>query len=209
MLKYDHFIFDFDGTLSDSYPAFVKAAKEVAEVYGVCADEKQIYHLLKKYSTVHLFDTLGFGENREQAYRKFQTLSNEYLRNEAVAMEGAEELLRWIEERGGKSYIYSHSGDVVLANVKKWGLEPYFADYMLGGKQYPRKPAPDTLLALVERATLDLARCVMIGDRDIDVLAGKNAGMDGILIDDEGFYGDLEVTYRVTCLGEIKNCILN
>ena len=35
MLKYEHFIFDFDGTLSDSYPAFVKAAKIVADKYNV------------------------------------------------------------------------------------------------------------------------------------------------------------------------------
>ena len=208
MLKYDHFIFDFDGTISDSYPLFVRAAMEVARNYCVCTAEEQVYHLLKKYSTVHLFATLGFGENRERAYREFQALSGEYLRTEATAMAGAEELLGWIGEQGGKSYIYSHSGDVVRLNVKRWGFEPYFTDYMLGDKQYPRKPAPDALLALAVRADLDVTRCVMIGDRDIDVLSGKNAGMDGILIDDENFYPNLEVTYRVACLSEIKKCIL-
>ena len=69
------------------------------------------------------------------------------------------------------------------------------------------KNAPDALLVLVNRHSLELSRSVMIGDRDIDVLAGKNAGMDGILMDDENFYPDLEVTYKVKSLAEIKDCI--
>ena len=207
MLKYDHFIFDFDGTLSDSYAAFVKAAMIIAEKYGVSADREEVYHLLKKYSTVHLFNTLPFGERRDEAYAEFSSLSKELLAAEAEMIEGTVELLEYIEKMGGKSYIYSHSGDVVLKNVKRWGIERFFTDYMLGDKTYPRKPAPDALLVLVNRHSLELSRSVMIGDRDIDVLAGKNAGMDGILMDDENFYPDLEVTYKVKSLAEIKDYI--
>lgn len=208
MLKYDHFIFDFDGTLSESYAAFVKAAMITAKKYGVPTDEKKFYHLLKKYSTVRLFNTFELGEERDTAYAEFMALAKEILAKEAEMIEGTVELLEFIRARGGKSYIYSHSGEVVLANVKRWGIEEYFTDYMLGDKTYPRKPAPDALLVLVDRHSLDLSRSVMIGDRDIDVLAGKNAGMDGILIDDENFYPDLEVTYKVDSLIKVKDCII-
>ncbi len=207
MLKYDHFIFDFDGTLSDSYAAFVKAAMIIAEKYGVPADRSQVYHLLKKYSTVYLFDTLPFGEQRDAAYADFSKLSKELLAEEAEMIEGAVELLEFIEANGGKSYVYSHSGDIVLKNAKRWGIDGFFADYMLGDKTYPRKPAPDALLVLVRRNGLDLSRSVMIGDRDIDVLAGKNAGMAGILIDEKNFYPDLEVEDTVKSLIEIKDVI--
>ena len=47
----------------------------------------------------------------------------------------------------------------------------------------------------------------MIGDRDIDVIAGKNAGMDGILIDGENYYRDLDVTHRVRDIKEIEQII--
>lgn len=208
MLKYDHFIFDFDGTLSDSYASFVKAAVITAEKYGVTANENEFYHLLKKYSTVHLFNTLPLGDARDTAYAEFMALSKKLLAEEAEMIEGTVELLTFIAENGGKSYIYSHSGDVVLKNVKRWGIEHFFTDYMLGDKTYPRKPAPDALLVLVERYSLDLSRSVMIGDRDIDVLAGRNAGMAGILIDDESFYPDLEVEHKVKSLIEIKDCIM-
>ena len=207
MLKYEHFIFDFDGTLSDSYPAFTKAAKITVDRYGVPADEEQIYYLLKKYSTVHLFNTLDFGEHRDRAYAEFKLLYEELLRTEAVPLDGVTELLTYIRKRGGKSYVYSHSGDVVLHNAKRWGIHGYFEDYMLGDKSYPRKPAPDALLVLLNRHGLDPRTCVMIGDRDIDVLAGANAGMDGILIDDGDYYPELAVTYRVHDLWQVKNCI--
>lgn len=204
MLKYDHFIFDFDGTLSDSYPAFVKAARLIADKYGVPSSDEQIYRLLKKYSTVYLFDTLGFGKHRDAAYSEFRRLSEELLRTEAMALEGAEELLRFISENGGKSYVYSHSGSIVVQNVRRWGFEKYFVDYMLGDTRYPRKPAPDALLALMNKQGADPHKCVMIGDRDIDILAGKNAKISGILIDDGGYYPELEVEYRVSNLSQIK-----
>ncbi|MBE6871936.1 MAG: hypothetical protein E7491_08290 [Ruminococcaceae bacterium] len=207
MLKYDHFIFDFDGTLSDSYASFVKAAMTVAEKYGVPADKAQVYYLLKKYSTVRLFDTLQFGEQRDAAYAEFGKLSKELLAEEAEMISGTVELLGFIKDNGGKSYVYSHSGEVVLCNVKRWGIENYFADFMLGDKIYPRKPAPDALLALAQRNAMDISRSVMIGDRDIDVLAGKNAGMAGILIDAESFYPDLKVDFKVNSLHNIIDAL--
>lgn len=207
MLKYGHFIFDFDGTLSDSYPVFVKAAKAIADRYDVLYTDDQIYRLLKKHSTVYLFDTLGFGEYRDNAYHEFKRLSDEWLRSDASPLDGVEELLFFISENGGKNYVYSHSGNIVLQNVHKWGLEKYFVDYMLGDTRYPRKPAPDALLALMSRNRLEPDKCVMIGDRDIDILAGKNAKISGILIDDGNYYPDLEVEYRVSKLSQIKSFI--
>ena len=178
-----------------------------AEKYGVTADRAQVYHLLKKYSTVYLFNNLPFGEHRDTAYAEFINLSKDILAKEAEMIEGTVELLEFIRFNGGKSYVYSHSGEIVLTNVKRWGIDRFFTDYMLGDKTYPRKPAPDALLELVRRHDLDLSRSVMIGDRDIDVLAGKNAGMAGILIDDENFYPDLEVEHKVKSLIEIKDII--
>lgn len=207
MLRYDHFIFDFDGTLSDSYPAFVKAVRIVADKYGARIEDDEIYHLLKKYSTVYLFDSLKLGEHRDEAYKEFKELSDEILRNEAEVMEGTEELLKIIADNGGKSYVYSHSGDIVRDNSKRWGIDKYFTDYMLGDKTFPRKPAPDALLTLVNRHGLDVKRCVMIGDRDIDIVAGKNAGLEGILIDGEGYYPELETECRVSELKQIKDHI--
>ena len=205
MLRYDHFIFDFDGTLSDSYPSFFKAAKVVVEKYGADATDEQIYQCLKWRSAVQFFDSLELGERRESAVRDFNEIKRGLLRTEATAMEGASALLKTLCDVGAKCYIYSHSGGIVIENSQKWGIDVYLTDYFLGSSNYPRKPAPDALLALVDKHKLDISRCVMIGDRDIDVIAGKNAGMDGILLDEENYYHDLEVTHRVSKLMQIAD----
>ena len=49
MLKYKHIIFDFDGTLSDSYPSFVKAMSIVMQKYGI---EKHIRMVSEDYGKI-------------------------------------------------------------------------------------------------------------------------------------------------------------
>jgi D-glycero-D-manno-heptose 1,7-bisphosphate phosphatase len=45
-----------------------------------------------------------------------------------------------------------------------------------------RKPKPGMLLRLAEKYNVDLAQSFMIGDRDMDIAAGKAAGTKTILI---------------------------
>ena len=207
MLKYKHIIFDFDGTLSDSYPAFVKAMRAVMQDYGIEKTDEEVYYLLKKYSTAYVFNNCGFGNNKTEAKARFKALSDTLLRNEARPIDGTEEILRYIVENGGRAYVYSHSGDIVTENVKRWGFEKYFVDYQLGDTEFPRKPAPDALLNLMKKNDLKAEDCIMVGDRDIDVLAGKNAGMAGILMDTENYYSELIVDYRIDKLTDIKKCL--
>ena len=206
MLRYKHIIFDFDGTLSDSYPTFVKAMKLIMQKYGIEKDESDIYYLLKKYSTSYVFNEF-FADRKAEIKREFDTLADELLRTEATPIEGTEEILRYILDKGGKNYVYSHSGDVVIENLRRWGLDDLFVDFQLGERDFPRKPAPDALLNLMQKHGLDPAECVMVGDRDIDVLAGRNAGMAGILMDLESYYTDLDVEYRIEKLVDIKDCL--
>ena len=207
MLKYKHIIFDFDGTLSDSYPAFVKAMRAVMQDYGIEKTDEEVYYLLKKYSTAYVFNNCGFGNNKTEAKARFKALSDTLLRNEARPIDGTEEILRYIVENGGRAYVYSHSGDIVTENVKRWGFEKYFVDYQLGDTEFPRKPAPDALINLMKKNDLKAEDCIMVGDRDIDVLAGKNAGMAGILMDTENYYSELIVDYRIDKLTDIKKCL--
>lgn len=206
MLKYKHIIFDFDGTLSDSYPTFVKAMRTVMSGYGIEKTDEEIYYLLKKYSTSYVFNNCFEGD-RAKIKQEFDSLADGLLRTEATPIEGAEEILKYIVDNGGKCYMYSHSGEIVRENVRRWGLEGYFTDYQLGEKEFPRKPAPDALLNLIKKQELDPRECVMVGDRDIDVLAGRNAGMAGILMDVENYYSDLDVEHRIDKLTDIKDIL--
>ena len=44
-----------------------------------------------------------------------------------------------------------------------------------------RKPSPEGIEYLLGKYKLPVRECLMIGDRELDVLAGKNAGVDACL----------------------------
>ena len=61
---------------------------------------------------------------------------------------------------------------------------------------FPLKPAPDALLHLMKRCAIAPAAAVMLGDRDIDVEAAKNAGIAGCLIDAGHYYDGYRTSLR-------------
>ena len=49
----------------------------------------------------------------------------------------------------------------------------------------------------------------MIGDRDIDVLAGVNASIAGILFDPDHCYDAFETPLRFASVGELRNLLVS
>ncbi len=58
----------------------------------------------------------------------------------------------------------------------------YFAPYMTDSNHPMRKPNSGMLLAAAEEYNIDLSQSWMIGDKDVDVLAGQSAGCKTIVI---------------------------
>lgn len=56
-------------------------------------------------------------------------------------------------------------------------MEQYFQDMVTSDDDYPRKPDPAGLLTLLKRYDLPPESTLIIGDREIDIQAGKNAGV--------------------------------
>lgn len=50
-------------------------------------------------------------------------------------------------------------------------------------ESHDRKPNPGMLLRAAAERNLDLRRCVMIGDRTVDILAGQRAGCKTLLVE--------------------------
>ena len=72
---------------------------------------------------------------------------------------------------------------------------------------FPAKPAPDALNFLIQKHGLDRAQCVMLGDRDIDLDAGKNAGIACALFDPEGFYPDYDTPWRFSDMAALRRAL--
>lgn len=203
---YDFIIYDFDGTLSDSYPVYTDALLELLERHGLRAERDECYSLLK-VSVGHALRHFAFDRPLEEISQEFHHLYHEHARRSMQAFPGAADILRYAVEHGKKNYIYTHTGRFAFEMMDKMQLSGY-VDYVLDASAgFPRKPAPDALYFLFEHCGIEPARAIIIGDRDIDVAAGHNAGIHGCLIDPGHYYPNFEAEYRVDDLAELKDII--
>lgn len=183
-----HFFWDFDGTVMDTYPAMTEAFVRMAKRFGVEIAHQRALSLLKN----NLTDALRVlaDENALDASAMVPVFREEEkgtLARMARPVPGIPEAMQVLP---GKHYLVTHRDRAALDYLEIMGLKELFTDFVVEDDGFPRKPAPDSLLHLVNKHGLDLAECVMIGDRPLDTAAGRNAGMLSCLLDEEGRFPD-------------------
>ena len=205
-MNYKHLIYDFDGTLSNTYPCFAETVIQMLKSRGLTADYKTIYDNLK-VSVGHALQHADFTEDYSVLRKEFHVVHDELALKIQKPYPEAEEILRYAMAQGHKNYLYTHSGKIVKILLEQWGIADCFEDIIDSTMKFPTKPAPDALNFLCEKHGLDKKDCIMIGDRDIDTDCGRNAGMKGCLFDPEHYYDKADVDYRIENLLELKNII--
>lgn len=202
---YDNIIYDFDGTVADSYPYFTRALKLTLEHYGKEDTYESILANLK-ISVRHALRHYAFPD-RAEAKKMMYDIYHRLALAEQGPVLGAAEALRYASQNGKKNFLYTHSDGFPRLLLEKWGLLDEFTFIIDSTFHFPAKPAPDALNYLCERFSLDRSRSLMVGDRDIDVLAGLNAGMHGCLFDDGHFYDSFDCEHTLRDMHELIGII--
>lgn len=193
--RYDNIVYDFDGTIADSYPFFTRALHETLEHFGIHDSYDSVLGHLKisvRHALNHYVADCRT-EARKMMYEIYQRLALE----EGHPIPGVPEALDFTIQNGGRNFLYTHSDKFPAALLERWGLLDKFTFIIDSTMKFPSKPAPDALNYLCERYSLNKDRTLMVGDRDIDVLAGLNAGVHGCLFDDGHFYDDFKCEHII------------
>ena len=206
---YRHFFWDFDGTLYDTYGRITRACVNALQALGAAASFDGVYPVVKRS-----LDTCYrvFAEPKGISHAAFQDAYHLYSESEGPESirpyPGAREMLQAVIEGGGKNYLYTHRGGTAFRWLSYDGLTELFADLVTRQDGFPAKPAPDALNFLIEKHGLDRAECVMLGDRDIDLDAGKNAGIACALFDPGHFYDDYDTPWRFTDMDALRKTLI-
>ena len=206
-LKYENVIFDFDGTLSDTYPCFTNALLDLLKYYGINDTYENAYALLK-VSVGHALKHYDLPEDLTAAGKRFHYFHELRTPSEQKPYPDAGEILRFIRVNGGRNYVYTHSGLIVTKLLGIWGLDGFIDGMLDSTVTLPRKPAPDGLNLLCGKYGLDKSVSVMVGDRDIDTDCARNAGIAGCLYDPEGFYSGTDSDYSIKKLTDLEKIIV-
>lgn len=183
-MLYKHYFWDFDGTIFDSYPHTCAVFWKVLGEESL--QERFTQEEVMRYLLVTFAEARRVTGISEEGYKRFleitHRIGDEETEPKVYPFPDCERVLKAVVNAGGKNYIYTHRNETVHWYLEKFGVAKYFCDHVIENDGFPSKPAPDALLALMARNQLDPKECIMVGDREIDGLAGKNAGMAGALV---------------------------
>lgn len=203
---FEYLIFDFDGTLSDTYPIFAEALVELLNRHNIPNDYNTVYSQLKR-SVGYALKQYEFNLPLDVIKKEYAHIHHALGREKQVAFPEAAEILQYAKDHGRKNYIYTHTGKFVYEMLNKMKLNEFFEFVLDGSYGFPSKPAPDAINFLCTKCSIDKSRALMIGDRDIDIGAGHAGGLKGCLFDPEDYYTDCNADYKIKSLLELKDII--
>lgn len=190
---YLHCIWDFDGTLFNSYPQILKAMDLSLQTLGIYEDKDALLALLKQSVGQAVRTMREKYHIEEDLFTLYQETEKGFPLEDLKPYPGIKELLTSLYQAGVKHYVYTHRGDSTIAYLNQNGMLALFSDIITKKANFPHKPAPDALNWLIEKHQLSKNKTIMIGDRSIDVYAGYHAGIEGCFLDLDHFFTDDEI----------------
>ncbi|EKK20202.1 HAD-IA family hydrolase [Fructilactobacillus florum] len=180
-------IWDFDGTLFDTYPAMVTAfAKALAQngIDEIEIDAEQIYQQLRVHSLASALQRFSAEfklsiTELSASYHKWEQLEIKL----AKPMPHSHEVLKLVTSEGGENELETHRDQQSIELLTTAKMISEFSGVVTSQQGFARKPSPAGILYLLQHSKLQRENTAMIGDRKLDILAGQRAGLQTILFD--------------------------
>ena len=207
-MKYVNLIWDFDGMLFNTYPRMAAAFQKALLEMGV---EDSLDHILNRIKISVRQAAAEYAEEhgleRAELSAKYQKYEHSMPIETMIPYEGMCELLKDAVNAGCRHFLYSHRDESALAALDLHGIRELFTGAITWADHFPAKPAPDALLHLMKKHNLNSNETLMLGDRDIDTLAARNAGISGTLFDPEHFYDHFENELRADSVDSLRRLL--
>ncbi len=192
MMEIRHIIWDFDGTLFDTYRAITKAFQQTLyDNYNVVKDASDIYELCK-IDTKHCAAVLA-KEYKIDEHAILSSARHNYDRmthSEQTPFPSVRNICKTLQNNQGTNFIITHRDRKSLTtHLKKHHFDLLFTEIVTRDDPFPEKPSPESFSYLIKKHQLNRRHTVGIGDRDIDILAANAAGITSIF-----FCGDLKTS---------------
>lgn len=202
MHLFKHFIWDFDGTLFDTYPVLIDVFVDLLKSEGRTVDREQVAELMA-ISAKTTYETFAVSETFITNYKQQKTTIE---RERSGPFPGMHELLETLAARGATHHIVTHRGTSIHALLAKHELTHFFQDILTAEHGFVRKPDPEAVTYLIHRHQMALDETIMIGDRELDVLAGNRAGIATCLMNERP--KETVATYTVPTPERLKELLL-
>ena len=170
-------LFDWDGTLINSYYADTSAYLAMFREIGIPWDVKD---LEKHYSPdwYHVYRAARLP--RKSWDEADQLWRAHYAKHRPKLISGARRVLMQLGDMHPLGLVTSGDRDRVTRQLRKFRLTTLFAARVCSGDTPRRKPHPEPLRMALRQMKLDPAACVYVGDAAQDVEMAQRAGVRAI-----------------------------
>lgn len=183
MKKYSIYIFDLDGTITDTTGVWLDIYREGLTQLGITPpDDKTLAWYTHDWKEL---TKLGLAEEKVADFATLaHRLANERL-PQAPLHVGALEVLQSLKGQGNRIAIFSTMDRQIFEPTMKHRNLYAIAEVSVAGTDVPhRKPHPAGILKALEDLGISSEEyndAVYVGDKDTDIQAANGAGIDSIL----------------------------
>jgi HAD superfamily hydrolase (TIGR01509 family) len=172
-------IFDWDGTLLDSYHADSQAYLAMFRELGIAWEMREL-DLHYSPDWYNVYRAAGVPETRwieaDLLWRKF------YAEHRPKLMPDAREVLAKLAPEHKLGLVTSGDRNRVESQLREFAMLRTFRVRVCGGETERNKPDPGPLLAGMEKMKVQAAECVYIGDTPEDIAMSRAAGVRPIAV---------------------------
>lgn len=172
-------LFDFDGTLADSFEAITASTNHVRVSYGLPPLAESVVREYVGFGLPNLMQQLVSTADTDEAIARYREHHRTVIRTQTRLMPGVAETIPELARRGFQLAVCSNKQvHFTRELVEVLGLKPYFAAVLgpddVGGRA---KPDPAMVLEGLNRLGVSRTDAVYVGDMAIDVHTAQAAGL--------------------------------
>ena len=200
-------IWDFDGTICDTYPAIAQAVNTALAHFGAAATLARITDLAS-ISLERCIRTLAedFALPYDQLDAAFTAAYQHVRPTDQPPFPGVRDLCLRLTHAGIDNYIVTHRRRASLYMLlDTHDLRTLFAQIITADDAFPRKPAPDAMRQLLATYAIAPSDALVIGDRELDIRAGQAAGIPTCLF--RGTIPDPAPSRGITAFSELMDIV--
>ncbi len=180
---FKNILWDVDGTLLDTYPAITYAISKSLNEMGLSVPlnvidghaRQSISGCVKTLSQRFKLDPDLLRRRFSESYRRVDPANQ-------LPFPGVRDVCEFIHEHDGLNIAVTHRGlQSTQTLLEAHGLAPYFTAIFSVEQGYPRKPNPKIIQAALDEYALITNETLLVGDRDLDIQAGRAAGVHTLL----------------------------
>ena len=184
---YEAVIFDLDGTLLDTLDDLWDSVNAALQKYALPIRTREEVRAFIGNGIVKLMQRasgLKEGELFDGVLSEFKRHYGAHCEDKTQPYEGIIPMLESLRVKGVKTAVVSNKADFAVKKL----AEGYFHGLLLEAvgeneaEGIRKKPAPDSLLAVMESLGVDASSTVYVGDSEVDIQTAQNAGVECISV---------------------------